>query len=100
MIFVDCLFKLEGFIKEQIDIYAERLYTGDDEALDKLYKLTFILSSLDSLDVKNVTRGLADKIYSIMEDVDINQKFNLVGSPHLGYPIFCMWGEFGGLFFW
>ena len=72
MIFVDCLFKLEGFIKEQIDIYAERLYTGDEEALDKLYKLTFILSSLDSLDVKNVTRGLADKIYSIMEDVDIN----------------------------
>ena len=68
---MDCLFKLEGFIKEQIGIYAERLYTGDEEALDKLYKLTFILSSLDSLDVKDVTRGLADKISTMVEEVDM-----------------------------
>ena len=61
---MDCLVNLEGFIKEQIGIYADVLYNDVDnfDALDKLYKYTFILSSIGSLDVRDVTRGLADKI--------------------------------------
>ena len=57
---MDCLVNLEGFIKEQIGIYA-----------DKLYKYTFILSSIGSLDVRDVTRGLADKISTMVEEVDM-----------------------------
>ena len=41
------------------------------DALDKLYKYTFILSSIGSLDVRDVTRGLADKISTMVEEVDM-----------------------------
>ena len=72
---MDCLYNLEGFIKEQIGIYAERLYadSNDAEAIDRLYKFTFILSSLGSLDVRDVTRGIAERISSIMEGVDMDE---------------------------
>ena len=70
---MDCLVNLEGFIKEQIGIYADVLYNDVDnlDALDKLYKYTFILSSIGSLDVRDVTRGLADKISTMVEEVDV-----------------------------
>lgn len=70
---MDCLVNLEGFIKEQIGIYADVLYNDVDntDALDKLYKYTFILSSIGSLDVRDVTRGLADKISTMVEEVDM-----------------------------